>query len=99
MRGFRMESGRFLIAKLVDIDSADYQWTADDTGQRDLTWEVIDDVSLVERSPISLNLRIEMASGKKMVIKYDELLEPVGFSRRPIGVEDIIARNYENANA
>lgn len=41
---FEMKSGRTVVAKLIDIDTAGYQWTADDTGQRDLTWQVLDEL-------------------------------------------------------
>lgn len=91
IRYFDMVSGRRVVAELVDIDSADYQWTADDTGQRDLTWKIIDEVELLEKSPITLDVTIRMKSGK--IIKVSTI-EAITNARRMTRLSDFIERGY-----
>jgi len=87
---FDMQSGRRVVAELVDVDSADYQWTADDTGQRDLIWKIIDEVEQLERSPITLDWKVTMKSGKIIQISGLEAIT----SRRLATLSDFIEREY-----
>ena len=85
-----MASGRRVVAELIDVDSADYQWTANDTGQRDLTWKIIDEVALCEKSPITLDVTALMKSGKKLKIStFDAITDS-----RPKRLSDFIERAY-----
>lgn len=90
IRYFDMQSGCRVVAELVDVDSADYQWTADDTSQRDLTWKIIDEVEQLERSPITLDWKVTMKSGK--IIQISEL-EAIT-SRRMTTLSRFIEREY-----
>ncbi|HWZ42809.1 MAG TPA: hypothetical protein VNW97_05000 [Candidatus Saccharimonadales bacterium] len=91
IRYFDLQGGRRVVAKLIDVDSADYQWTADDTGQRDLTWKIIDEVELIEKSMITLDVTVRMKSGKIINIStFEAITNP----RRMMRLSDFIEREY-----
>jgi hypothetical protein len=91
IRYFDMQSGRRVVAELIDVDSADYQWSANDTGQRDLTWKIIDEVELLEKSPMTLDVTVRMKRGK--VIKISTI-EAITNARRMRRLSDFIEREY-----
>ncbi len=55
VRLFKMQSGNIYLARLEKIDSEGISWGADDTAQRNLTWEIIDKVVESRRNVDDLN--------------------------------------------
>ena len=71
-RIFPMQSGAIYLVVLVDIDAAGYQFSADDTAQRDLTWKVLDVVAVKER--VEDKTKIVTAPRFGSIIVTDEMV-------------------------
>lgn len=94
---FKMVSGRYVIAKLIESDRPTTIF--EDTDQQDQRWEIIDEIDVVIKRADRFATDVRMKSAKEFTIdEYELITRRKGIEQRPINVEELLLEAYQRTD-